>query len=88
MAFNLADLFEHVADRVPDRLALIVRDEHLTFEALDTRANQVAHRLRSLGVGTRFSDHGVGDAESRRIVADALDGARGRNFIGKSAASA
>jgi acyl-CoA synthetase (AMP-forming)/AMP-acid ligase II len=51
MAFNLADLFEHVADRVPDRLALIVRDEHLTFEALDTRANQVAHRLRSLGVG-------------------------------------
>src|SRR5262245_42291215 len=50
MAFNLADLFEHVVDRVPDRLALIVRDDHLTYGELDARANQVAHRLASLGI--------------------------------------
>src|SRR5690349_2051730 len=50
MAFNIADLFEHVADRVPDRPALIVSDEALTFGELDTRATQVAHRLAALGV--------------------------------------
>jgi acyl-CoA synthetase (AMP-forming)/AMP-acid ligase II len=50
MAFNIADLFEHVADRVPDRPALIVGDEHVTFAELDQRATQVAHRLASLGV--------------------------------------
>jgi len=51
MAFNIADLFEHTADRVPDRLALIVGDDHLTYAELEARANQVAHRLASLGVG-------------------------------------
>jgi acyl-CoA synthetase (AMP-forming)/AMP-acid ligase II len=51
MAYNIADLFEHVADRVPDRLALIVGDEHVTYGELDARANQVAHRFASLGVG-------------------------------------
>ena len=51
MAFNIADLFEHTADRVPDRPALIVGDDHLTYSELEGRANQVAHRLASLGVG-------------------------------------
>src|SRR4051812_44956168 len=50
MAFNIADLFEHVADRVPDRPALIVGDDRLTFGELDRRANQVAHRFAALGV--------------------------------------
>src|SRR6478672_7226662 len=51
MAFNIADLFEHVADRVPDRPALIIGDERLTFGELDRRATQVAHRFASLGLG-------------------------------------
>ena len=55
MAFNLADLFEHVVDRVPGRPALVVADEHLSYGELDGRANQVAHRLSSLGVGA--GDH-------------------------------
>ena len=55
MAFNIADLFEHVADLVPDRPGLIVGDEHLTFAELDARATQVAHRLAALGVGV--GDH-------------------------------
>src|SRR3954451_13313096 len=50
MAFNIADLFEHVADRVPDRTALIIGDERLTFGELDRRATQVAHRFASLGL--------------------------------------
>src|SRR5438067_476895 len=51
MAFNIADLFEHTADRLPDRLALIVGDDHLTYGELERGANQVAHRLAALGVG-------------------------------------
>lgn len=51
MAFNIADLFEHTADRVPDRLALIIGSDHLTYGELDRRATQVAHRFESLGVG-------------------------------------
>ncbi len=51
MAYNIADLFEHVADRVPERLGLIVGDDHVTFGELDRRANQVAHRLAGVGVG-------------------------------------
>jgi phosphonate metabolism-associated iron-containing alcohol dehydrogenase len=50
---------------------------------LDEAPRRLAGFLRALGVGTRFSDHGVGDADARRIVAEALGGARGRNFIGK-----
>ncbi len=37
--------------------------------------------LHRVAVGTRFSDYGVPAAEARAMVADALDGVRGRNFI-------
>lgn len=38
--------------------------------------------IEGLGVGTRFADYGVSDTEAERMVAHALTGARGRNFIG------
>jgi 3-oxocholest-4-en-26-oate---CoA ligase len=47
---NLADLFEVVADTVPDRLALIAGDARLTYAQLDERANRVAHHLLDVGV--------------------------------------
>ncbi|HEV7525951.1 MAG TPA: acyl-CoA synthetase [Acidimicrobiia bacterium] len=50
MEFNLADLFEAVADAVPDRVALIAGDRRLTYHELDERANRVAHYLRDVGV--------------------------------------
>jgi phosphonate metabolism-associated iron-containing alcohol dehydrogenase len=37
--------------------------------------------LRGVGVGTRFGDHGVSAAAARLMVSEALEGARGRNFI-------
>ena len=49
--FNLADLFELVADTVPDRLALVAGDVRLTYRELDERANRLAHHLGSLGLG-------------------------------------
>jgi 3-oxocholest-4-en-26-oate---CoA ligase len=45
MEFNLADLYEIVADAVPDRLALVAGDRRLTYAQLDERANCFAHHL-------------------------------------------
>jgi fatty-acyl-CoA synthase len=49
----LADLFEAVADAVPDRLALVAGDRRLTFRELDQRADRVAGHLSSLGLAPR-----------------------------------
>ncbi len=54
-SFNLADLYESLADAFPDRLALVVGDETLTFGELDQRANQLAHHW--LASGVQEGDH-------------------------------
>src|SRR6185437_8993487 len=50
MEFNLADLFEAVADAAPDRTAIVAGDRRLTYRDLDERANRVANYLRDVGV--------------------------------------
>ncbi len=50
MEFNLADIFESVADVVGDREALVCGDRRLTYAELDARANRLAHHLQSAGV--------------------------------------
>jgi 3-oxocholest-4-en-26-oate---CoA ligase len=55
MDFNLADLFESVADAVPDRVALVFGERHLTYRQLDGRATRLAHGLARLGM--RSGDH-------------------------------
>jgi amino acid adenylation domain-containing protein len=44
------ELFEEQARRTPDAVALTFEGGELTFSALNGRANQLAHRLRGLGV--------------------------------------
>src|SRR6476660_7000693 len=51
MAWNIADLIEHVVDRVPDRTALIVGDRRRTYRELDENANRLAYHLASQGIG-------------------------------------
>jgi len=47
----LHHLFEAQVERTPDAEALVFENERLTYRELNRRANQVAHRLRALGVG-------------------------------------
>ncbi|MGQ0541968.1 MAG: AMP-binding protein, partial [Blastocatellia bacterium] len=44
-------LFEEQVERSPDSVAVIFGDQRLTYRELNQRANQVAHHLRSLGIG-------------------------------------
>jgi amino acid adenylation domain-containing protein/non-ribosomal peptide synthase protein (TIGR01720 family) len=37
--------------KTPDVVALVFEESHVTYAAMNARANQVAHQLRSLGVG-------------------------------------
>jgi 3-oxocholest-4-en-26-oate---CoA ligase len=53
--FNLATVFETVADTVPDRIALSFEGRDLTYEAFDREATQVAHLLASSGIAA--DDH-------------------------------
>ena len=43
--FNLADLFELVADAVPDRIAVVAGSTRRTYAELDERATRLAHAL-------------------------------------------
>ena len=49
---------------------------------LSKGADNLTEFLSSLGVGYRFSDHGVPNADCGRIIDDAFAGERGKNFIG------
>jgi 3-oxocholest-4-en-26-oate---CoA ligase len=53
--FNLADLFEVVADAVPDRLAFVCGNHQLTYRSLDQRASKLASAMRDMGI--RRGDH-------------------------------
>ena len=44
--------------------------------------------LEGLGVSTRFESYGVSAVQSQKMIADALDGVRGKNFIGRATAEA
>ncbi|WP_223765901.1 non-ribosomal peptide synthetase, partial [Corallococcus sp. AS-1-6] len=48
---TLHGLIERQVARAPDALAVVFEETALTYRQLDTRANQLAWRLRSLGVG-------------------------------------
>ena len=57
-------LFEDQVERNPDAVAVVFKDEQLTYHELNCRANQLAHYLRSLGVG---ADELVGICLERSI---------------------
>ena len=53
--YNIADLYEMVADKVPSRSALVCGAQRTTFVELEQRANKLAHYLA--GQGVKAGDH-------------------------------
>jgi amino acid adenylation domain-containing protein len=47
----MQQVFEAQAELTPDAIALVFGDRRLTYQELNTRANQIAHYLQSRGVG-------------------------------------
>jgi amino acid adenylation domain-containing protein len=45
------ELFEKQVERTPNSKAVIFEEEHLTYDELNKRANQLAHYLLSVGIG-------------------------------------
>jgi amino acid adenylation domain-containing protein len=44
------ELFEAQVERTPDAIAVVFEESRLTYRELNRRANQLAHRLRKMGV--------------------------------------
>lgn len=55
MALNIADLFEHAVDAVPEKPAVQVGERVITFAELEAESNRLAHYLQAQGIGT--GDH-------------------------------
>jgi acyl-CoA synthetase (AMP-forming)/AMP-acid ligase II len=55
VALNIADLFEHAVDVVPEKPAVQVGDRVITFGELESESNKLAHFLAGRGIGAR--DH-------------------------------
>jgi 3-oxocholest-4-en-26-oate---CoA ligase len=55
MQYNLADLWEKVADTVPENEAMVCGDRRFTYAETDERVTRLAHHLASRGIGA--GDH-------------------------------
>jgi acyl-CoA synthetase (AMP-forming)/AMP-acid ligase II len=55
VAINIADLFEHAVDVVPERHVIQVGERKVTYAELEAEANRLAHYLAARGVGA--GDH-------------------------------
>ncbi|MBE9229457.1 amino acid adenylation domain-containing protein, partial [Phormidium sp. LEGE 05292] len=63
-SFCLHQLFEQQVEKTPDAIAVVFENQQLTYSQLNAKANQLAHYLRSLGVG---ADVPVGICVERSI---------------------
>ncbi len=69
---NLADVFEAIADAVPDRVAIATIDRDYTYAEIDERSTRLANHLVSLGVGP--GDHVAVHSANRIEWVDAFYG--------------
>ncbi|NBT86422.1 MAG: amino acid adenylation domain-containing protein, partial [Alphaproteobacteria bacterium] len=48
---TIHQLFEEQVEKTPNNIAVVYEDQELTYQQLNEKANQLAHYLRTLGVG-------------------------------------
>jgi len=77
-SFPLPLVLERAIGRDAGRDAVLQR----ALGPLDNAPTRLANFIEKLGVKTRFTDYGVSDEQAEQMVAHALTGARGKNFIG------
>ena len=77
-SFPLPMVLERAIGRDAGRDAVLQR----ALGPLDDAPQRLATFIERLGVKTRFADYGVTDEQAEQMVAFALNGARGKNFIG------
>src|SRR5919108_3201522 len=65
------ELFELQVERSPEACAVVYEEQHLTYRALNARANQLAHTLQALGVGPE-QRVGIGLERSAELVVGLL----------------
>ncbi|MCP4659761.1 MAG: AMP-binding protein, partial [bacterium] len=63
------ELFERQATRTPEAVALVFGDQRWSYRELDRRANQLAHHLRSLGVGAEVRVGVCAERSAELVVA-------------------
>ncbi|MDM0044194.1 iron-containing alcohol dehydrogenase PsrA [Variovorax dokdonensis] len=77
-SFSLPMVLMRAIGRDAERDAVLER----ALGPLEKAPQRLAAFIEGLGVKTRFADYGVSDEQADRMVAFALTGARGKNFIG------
>ena len=83
-SFPLPMVLRRAIGHDPARDAVLAR----ALGPLDEAPERLAAFIERLGVKTRFADYGVTDEQAGQMVAHALAGARGRNFIAPPLSSA
>jgi len=78
-SFTLAMVLQRALGIDPARDAVLARVFDVPLEQAPAFLGAF---LEQLGVSTRFETYGVSAEESQRMIASALDGVRGKNFIG------
>jgi phosphonate metabolism-associated iron-containing alcohol dehydrogenase len=81
-SFSLPMVLQRAIGRSADRDRVLVE----ALGPLDVSCQRLQAFLERLGVKTQFSDYGVDGNVADRMIAQALTGARGRNFIGADGA--
>jgi phosphonate metabolism-associated iron-containing alcohol dehydrogenase len=84
-SFTLPMVLARALGARPDRDAVLAR---VFDDGLADAPGELARFLEGLGVSTRFASYGVAGDEETRLVASALEGVRGKNFIGALPAQA
>jgi phosphonate metabolism-associated iron-containing alcohol dehydrogenase len=78
-SFTLPMVLERAVGVDPARDAVLAR----VFDGeLDAAPRRLAAFLEGVGVDSDFGAYGVSEDDSRRMVTNAMEGVRGRNFIG------